>query len=163
MAKAKDNLLGLLILYLVISGRGLRGPETPALPGPAGPIGPKRALSPGWWWSWLTNDEAAAYQQWWNEHRQSFAVRKTFGGPAFGVTIVLIEVFDAVPWPFARDAYPAPRGADTDLTDVAAALPTPPSILRKMVEQLAKQTWEYLQQLYNGTRPPAEPFPGTSP
>lgn len=165
MAKRKDDLLGLIILFLVISGRGFASSPAPALPS-AGPSSPPagRALSPGWWWSWITNEEAPAYQQWWTQHRESFAVRKTYGGPAFGVTVVLIEVFDRVPWPFQRDAYEAPRGADTDLTDVAASLPSPPSVLRQMVEQVAKKVWEVLKHEWE-TRPgtpghqPPEPFP----
>lgn len=148
--REKDWLL-LLLMYVAFTSRSTPAPATV----PTGGV----SLATGWWWGWFTRDEAPAYHAWWQANRASVAVRKTFGSPEMGATVVVFEVLEPVRWTLPRRPRPAPRGTDTDLTDVAGAIARPPSVLKKMVELVAKQTWKYLRDLYLGQRPPRAPLP----
>lgn len=155
----KEALLLLLLVWAYTSSSGeSNAPEAPA------PTRPRRRnpsmIDVGWWWYWYPADVEARVSSWRQDQRSAVVVRKTIGSSALGATVIVFEVTKRHRWPLPGLPERAPRGIDTDLSDVAWAIPEPPALLRRMAESAVKQSWEYLRQLYQGTRPPRAPFPG---
>lgn len=157
-----------LLLWAFSRGEGARqGGAAPAPQRP--PPGSSRAdVGPGWWWYWYPNDVSEQVQAVLakelrrgrrNKTGRRWEIRKTMGGTSMGATVIVFFVFETFRWELPGLPEPAPRGIDTDLSDVAWAIPEPPSALRKLAGELAKQTWEYLRELAQGRRPPRAPFP----
>lgn len=157
--KEKD-VLAALLLWAVLGNPGLTSTSTESPSSPAPPYKPgPQTLRPGYWWGWFTSDESPQYQAWWESNRSNIAVRKTWGSPAAGVFVVLFQVLEPVIWNMPKRPNWAPRGMDTDLSDVAGRIARPSSLLKRMVEEQARQTWQYLRDLYMGRRPPRQPLP----
>lgn len=152
-----------LIFWALVLWTFSRGGEAPA------PSRPSPAdIDTGWWWWWFPTSQSDAYQAALakelrrakrNKTTRRWEVRKTIGGTSLGATVVVFHVREAFRWELPGLPERAPRGIDTDLSDVAWAIPAPPSALRKLATEVAKQTWEYLRELYEGRRPPRAPFP----
>lgn len=160
---------GLLLLVFGSRAPGRPGGAAPApqLP-PFAPSSSPADVGEGWWWYWFPTEISAQYQAALdkelrrakrNKTSRRWEVRKTMGGTSLGATVIVFYAFETFRWELPGLPEPAPRGLDTDLSDVAWAIPEPPSKLRVMVEQVAKQTWEYLRELAEGRRPPRQPFP----
>lgn len=154
-----------LLLWAFSRGEGAR--QGGAAPAPA-PSSPPADIGIGWWWYWYPNEHSAAvHAALAKELRRAkrrkttrrWEVRKTMGGTALGATVIVFYCSEPFRWELPGLPEPAPRGIDTDLSDVAWAIPEPPSALRRLASELAKQTWEYLRELAQGRRPQRAPFP----
>lgn len=163
-----DALFWALVLWAFSSSSARPGaPATAATPAPE-PGGTPAEIGEGWWWYWYPNEASGQVQAVLakelrrakrNRTTRRWEVRKTMGGTALGATVIVFYVFEPFRWELPGLPEPAPRGIDTDLTDVAWAIPEPPSALRRLATEIAKQTWEYLRQIAEGRRPPRAPFP----
>lgn len=163
----KDAVL-LAVLFLLLGGGAARpGAPAPQLPAPEPSESPAN-IGVGWWWYWFPTSISDQYQAALDKElrrarrrktTRRWEVRKTMGGTALGATVIVFYCFEPFKWELPGLPEPAPRGMDTDFTDVAWAIPEPPSALRQMVESVAQEVWEYLRELYEGRRPPPEPFP----
>ena len=160
-----DMLALALLLWAWTRGGERARPGSPALP--PGPSTPRANIGEGWWWYWFPTSDAAAYQAVVDKEqrrsvrrktRRRWEVRKTIGGTAMGATVVVFYVFEPFKWALPGLPERAPRGIDTDLTDVAWAIPQAPTELQRMAQAVANATWEYLRELYLGQRPPSEPL-----
>lgn len=141
-----------------------QGGEAPA----PSPSSPPADIGEGWWWYWFPTSVSDQYQAALakelrrskrNKSTRRWEVRKTIGGTALGATVVVFYVFEPFKWELPGLPEPAPRGFDTDLSDVAWAIPEPPSALRQLAQVIAHETWEYLREIAEGRRPPRQPFP----
>lgn len=141
-----------------------------AAPAPSSSPAPRSPadIGVGWWWWWFPTSQSDQYQRALakelrrarrNKTTRRWEVRKTIGGTALGATVVVFYAFEPFHWELPGLPQPAPRGLDTDLSDVAWAIPEPPSALQRLASEVAKQTWEYLRELYQGRRPPRAPLP----
>ena len=155
----KEALLLLLLVWAYTSSGDAAPAVAPEAPRPRRRRDPSM-IDVGWWWYWFPPELDARVATWRQAQRSAVVVRKTFGSASVGATVIVFEVTKRHRWTLPGLPEPAPRGIDTDLSDVAWAIPEPPSALRRMVESAAKQSWEYLRQLYQGTRPPRAPMPG---
>lgn len=163
---ADRDLLFWAFVLLVLGSSSTARPGAQQLPPETAPT--PGNIGVGWWWYWFPTSISDQYQAALdkelrrarrNKTTRRWEVRKTIGGTALGATVVVFYCREPFRWELPGLPEPAPRGMDTDLTDVAWAIPAPPSELRRMVEEVAKQAWDYLRQLYQGTRPPSEPLP----
>jgi hypothetical protein len=155
MSNAKNG-SGMLLLFLALAW-GFRRPQA-TTPWVALPSTSPEKL--GWWWYWFPSEVNRAYAVW-DKAERNKKVRKTIGGgPSLGATVVVFQVTGTdFTWTLPGLPERAPRGIDTDLTDVAGVIPTPPSALRQMAETVTKKTWEYLREIWQGRRPPREKLP----
>lgn len=159
-----DTLFWALVLWAFSRGDSRPGGAAPA----PSPSSSPADIGEGWWWWWFPTEQSGLYQAALakelrrskrNKTTRRWEVRKTIGGTALGATVVVFYVFEPFHWTLPGLPQPAPRGFETDLSDVAWAIPEPPSQLREMAREVAKQAWEYLRELAQGRRPPRAPFP----
>jgi hypothetical protein len=154
MSNAKNGSDLLLLLLALAWGFGSVASTSRSLPSPS----PKK-LPSTWWWYWFPPEVDRDYWAW-DKAERNKKVRKVIGGPSLGATVVVFEVTGPdLKWTLPGQPEHASRGIDTDLTDVAGAIPSPPSALRKMAEAFTKETWEYLREIWEGRRPPREKLP----
>lgn len=164
-----DLVFWALVLWAFSGGASARpgAPATPSTPAPTPGVSPAD-IGVGWWWWWFPNEQADLYQRALakelrrakrNKTSRRWEVRKTIGGTDLGATVVVFYTFEPFLWELPGLPMRAPRGLDTDLSDVAWAIPEPPTLLRQLAQVIAHETWEYLRELYEGRRPPREPFP----
>lgn len=169
MLERDQDLVFWLFVLLAFGGSSGASAAPPAQPHIEPWTGPLVDVTEGWWWWWFPSPEQdAIFQAALDEERKRardlttrrrWEVRKTIGGASHGATVIVFYCSEPFRWPLPGRPEPAPRGMATDLTDIAWLFPAPPSALRRMVEQVADATWEYLRELYEGRRPPREPFP----
>lgn len=150
-----DLVFWALVLWAFSGRDGSAAPPAPSSSTPPAPSSKPADIGEGWWWWWFPTEQSAQYQAALaKELRRSkrngttrrWEVRKTMGGTGLGATVVVFYVFEPFRWELPGLPQRAPAGFETSLHDVAWAIPDPPSALRRMVESVAKQTWQWLRE-----------------
>lgn len=106
-------------------------------------------VQPGWYWWFLDwSKDGAAYVQFQKEHYGYFEVRKVLGyAPGGNYSVIIFEiVVEPVAWTLPGIPNPAPKGIDTELSDIESA-PAPEDFgaWRDYLEQMATQTVDQMK------------------
>lgn len=101
-------------------------------------------VRPGWYWYYVHPDTTEAYHAFWQAHRDVLRVRGGFkDDTGSGAQIVVFELLSpGVRWEGLPGLPgPAPRGINTNLSDIAKSEAPQPGLV-SLVENLTGKAWD---------------------